>query len=156
MNGPVAWKTHLPALALILMMIGVLALGWPWPEPIADGFDAHGRAVHWAWPPATLGAAIMLWLVFLALDGVWSMVEGDRKRFNPLSLFDEGLIAWMLVRVASAGVANGMTPAVRAWAWAAGATAVAAAGAVELHRRTAAPSPPARRRTRPTASTPTA
>ena len=144
MNGPVPWKTHLPALALILMMIGVLALGWPWPEPIGDGFDAHGRAVHWAWPPATLGAAILLWLVFFALDGVWSMVEGRRKRFNPLSLLDEGLIAWMLVRVASAGVANGMTPAVRAWAWAAGAIALAAAGAVELHRRTAAPAPSAK------------
>jgi hypothetical protein len=144
MNGPVLWKAHLPALALILTMVGVVALGWPWPEPVADGFDAQGGAVHWAWPPATLFAAIILWLVFFALDGVWGLVEGRRKLFNPLSLLDEGLIAWMLVRLADAGVSNGMSPAVRAGAWLAGGTALAAAGALELRRGAAGPAAPAR------------
>lgn len=144
MNGPVPWKTHLPALALILLMVGVVALGWPWPEPVADGLDAQGRPVHWKWPPATIGAAVILWLVFFALDGVWGLVEGGRKRFNPLSLLDEGLIAWMLVRVADTGVANGVSPALRAWSWAAGGLALAAAAALELRRRAAAPSASAR------------
>jgi hypothetical protein len=141
MTGPVPWKTHLPALALILLMVGVVALGWPWPEPAADGFDAQGRPVHWTWPPAMIGAAVILWLVLFALDGVWALVEGSRKRFNPLSLLDEGLIGWMLVRVADAGVANGFSPALRAWAWAAGGLALAAAAALEARRQTAAPSP---------------
>jgi len=140
MNRPVSWKTHLPALALILVMLGVLALGWPWPEPVADGFDAQGRAVHWAWSPATLGAAIILWLVFFVFDGVWGLVEGGRKRFNPVSLLDEGLIACMLVRLANAGVANGVSPALRAWTWAAGGLALAVAAVLEL-RRVTAPSP---------------
>ena len=139
MNEPVHWKTRLPALALVLMLVGVLALGWPWTW-IADGFDAHGRAIHWRWSPGALGAAITVWLVFFAFDGMWGLVEGGRKRFNPLSLLDEGLIAFMLVRVADAGVAKGMSPAVRAGTWAAGGLALAAAVALEL-RRVAAPSP---------------
>ena len=119
MNEPIYWKTHLPALALIVILAGVVALGWPWPW-IADGFDAHGRAIHWRWSPGALVAAATLWLVFFALDGVWSLVEGGRRRFNPLSLLDEGLIAFMLVRVADAGAARGISPAVRAGTWAAG------------------------------------
>jgi hypothetical protein len=121
------------------MLVGVVALGWPWPWT-ADGFDAHGRAIHWRWSPGALGAAITLWFVFFAVDGVWGLVEGGRKRFNPLSLLDEGLIAWMLVRVADAGVANGVSPALRAWTWATGGLALAAAVALEL-RRVTAPSP---------------
>ena len=139
MNEPIYWKTHLPALALIVILAGVVALGWPWPW-IADGFDAHGRAIHWRWSPGALGAAITVWLVFFAFDGVWGLVEGGRKRFNPLSLLDEGLIAFMLVRVADAGVAKGMSPAVRAGTWAAGGLALAAAVGLEL-RRVAGPSP---------------
>jgi hypothetical protein len=137
MNKPVKWTTHLPALALILAMLGILWLGWPWPEPVADGFDAQGGPVHWKWAPATIGAAVMLWLVFFVFDLVWGLVEGGGKRFNPLSLVDEGLIAWMLVRVAYAGVANGLSPALSAWSWATGCIALAAAVALELHRVTA-------------------
>jgi hypothetical protein len=148
MNKPVSWKTHLPALALIVVMLGVVAAGWPWPEPIADGFDAQGHPVHWKGGAESLfGAlfgALMLWLVFFAFDGFWDLLERDRTYFNPLSLVDEGLIAWMLVRVADAGVAHGMSPALRAAAWAAGALALATAGALELSRGVAEPRPEVR------------
>ena len=145
MNKPVRWTTHLPALALILVMLGVLWLGWPWPEPLADGFDAQGRPVHWKWAPAVPGAALTFWLVWFVFDGLWELFERNRKVFNPLSLLDEGLIAWMLVRVADFGVAHGMPPAIRVASWAAGGIALAAAVALELRRVTASsPEPDAR------------
>lgn len=145
MNRPVPWKAHLPALALILLMLGVLALGWPWPEPLADGFDARGRPLHWKWTPAALEAAVKFWLVFFVFDLVWDLVERrGRKRFNPFSVLDEGLIGWMLVRVAHEGVANGMSPALPAAAWGTAGLAIAAAVAIELRRRVVESSPSSR------------
>jgi len=140
MNISVRWTNHLPALALLLALFGLLWLGWPWPDPVPDGFDAQGRPIHWRWAPASLGAALTLWLVSFALDGIWDGFERRRRLFNPLSLADEGLIAWILARVAAFGVANGMAPAVRVAAWVTGCLAFGAAVALEL-RRVTAPAP---------------
>jgi hypothetical protein len=146
MNKSVSWANHLPALALVLLLFGVLWLGWPWPGPVADGFDAQGRPIHWRWAPGALEGAFFLWAGGFALDAVWAAFERRRRLFNPLSLVDEGLIFWILVRVVDFGVSNGMAPAVRVAAWVAGCLALAAAVALELHRVTAeAPEPEVRR-----------
>lgn len=55
--------------------------------------DAQGRAIHWQWAPASLGACLTVWLVSFALDGSWAVFERRRRLFNPLSLLDEGFIA---------------------------------------------------------------
>ena len=47
MNKPIAWRNHLPGLFLIVAVMGVLWLGSPWPESVADGWDAQGRPIHW-------------------------------------------------------------------------------------------------------------
>jgi hypothetical protein len=146
MNMRVRWTNHLPALALLLALAGVLWLGWPWPDPVADGFDALGRPIHWRWAPGSAEGAVMIWLVWFAFDGLWAAFERERRLFNPLSLVDEGLIAWILVRVSDFGVAHGMAPAVRVAAWVAGCLAFGAAVALELRRvTTPAPEPEIRK-----------
>lgn len=134
MNQPVAWRNHLPGLVLIVAVAGVLWLGSPWPEPVADGFDAQGRPIHWQWAPASLGPAITIWLVWFAMDGCWGMVERTRRIFNPLSLVDEAFIGWMLVRLAGAAVAGGATTSLRVAAWVLAALALSAAVALEVRR----------------------
>jgi len=140
-GGSVRLRNHAPALALMLIIGAVVWLGWPWPDPVADGFDVQGRPVHWTWPPTVVFPAAILLLVSAGVDGGWQAMERGRKRFNPLSLFDEAMIAWMLVHLAGRGEANGMPPAVRVWAWAAGAIALAAAFLLERYRPAAVPAP---------------
>jgi hypothetical protein len=136
MNQPVAWKNHLPALVQVLLLAALVAFGSPWPEPVADGWDAEGRPIHWQWAPAALGAAVMVWLVAFTAEGVWSRVERDgRKRFNPLSLIDELFLGWQLVQLADFGVANGMPQAVETGAWVASGLAIGAAVWLELRRQ---------------------
>ena len=143
MNQPVAWRNHLPGLVLIVAVLGVLWLGSPWPEPVADGFDAQGRPIHWRWAPANLGVAVTIWLVWFGLDLSWGIVERARRIFNPLSLVDEAFIGWMLVRLAGAAVAGGATSSLRVAAWVLAALALCAAVALEV-RRVRAPAPEAR------------
>jgi hypothetical protein len=142
MTKRIQWRLHLPGLGLILLMLGLLALGGPWPEAVADGFDTQGHPAHWRWLPATPGAALVLWLVSFGVDGLWGLFERNRRLFNPLSLVDEGLIAGMLVRVAEAGVAMGMAPGFQVAAWTAGAVAIGGAFALERYRVSAGASPP--------------
>jgi hypothetical protein len=134
MTRRIQWRLHLPGLGLILLMFGLFALGGPWPGAVADGFDTQSRPVHWKWLPVTPGAALVLWLVSFGVDGLWELFERNRRVFNPLSLIDEGLIAWMLVGAVDAGVALGMAPAFQVAAWTAGAVAVGGAFALERHR----------------------
>jgi hypothetical protein len=134
MNKPIAWRNHLPGLFLIVAVMGVLWLGSPWPESVANGWDAQGRPIHWQWTPANLGVAITIWLVWFGMDGLWGMVERARRIFNPLSLVDEGLLGWMLIRIAGAAVANGAPPSLRGAAWVLAVLAVSAAVGLEVRR----------------------
>jgi hypothetical protein len=134
MNTPVQWRNHLPALALIVALAGVLWLGSPWPGPVADGFDAQGRPIHWSWAPAALEAAVTFWLAWFAIDLAWQAVERKRRVVNPLALADEAFIGWILVRVSAAGVARGLPPALHVVAWMAAGLAVLAAVLLEARR----------------------
>jgi hypothetical protein len=134
MNKPVPWKDHLPGLVLLLAVAGVLWLGSPWPEPVADGWDAGGRAIHWQWTPANLGVAVTIWLAWFAMDGVWAIVERTRRAFNPLSLVDEGILGWMLVRIAGRAAAAGAAPGLRVGAWVLAVLAFGAAVVLEVRR----------------------
>jgi hypothetical protein len=134
MNRPVVWRNHLPGLVLLLAVAGVLWLGSPWPPPVADGWDARGRAIHWQWTPANLGVAITIWLVWFAMDGLWAMVERTRRVFNPLSLVDEGILGWVLIRTAGHAVAGGAAPGLQTAAWALAVLALGAAVVLEVRR----------------------
>jgi hypothetical protein len=134
MNSPVVWRNHLPGLVLLLAVAGVLWLGSPWPPPVADGWDAQGRAIHWQWTPANLGVAITIWLVWFAMDGVWAIVERTRRLFNPLSLVDEGILGWMLIRIAGYAVAGGAAPGLQTAAWVLAVLALGAAVVLEIRR----------------------
>jgi hypothetical protein len=134
MNKPIEWTSHLPALALLGAMLGVLWLGSPWPEPVANGFDAQGRAVTSNWPPAMLGGAVVLWLVWFAVEGLWQGLERKRRVFNPLALVDEGVVGWMLVRLADAGATGEMAAGAGVAARLAVVFAVGAAAVLEVRR----------------------
>jgi hypothetical protein len=92
------WWTHLPAVGCVAAA-GVLLANFAPQGPVPVHFGLDGRADRW-------GSVIELWLALVGvplgiiigsafLDEVYARTE-DRKRFNWLSLLDEGVVGFFL------------------------------------------------------------
>ena len=136
-----AW-THAPALALFLGAAAAFLGASPLAENVPTRFGPGGVPVQWGsgWivPLGVLffGGVVGL-LVGAALDDVWARHE-RRKRFNPLVVVDELILAGVLaVAVQHAQALSRRPPLmgpVPLWVWFAGGLAVLAAVVIEAVR----------------------
>ena len=141
LNHPL-W-THAPALALFLGAVAAFLGASPLAAHVPTRFGPGGVPVQWGngWivPVGVLllGGVVGL-LVGAALDEAWTRHEG-RKRFNPLVVVDEIVLAGVLAIAVRHSQALSRTPPVLApvpvWVWIAGGLAVLAAVAIEVVRQ---------------------
>ncbi len=90
--------THLPALLLsaasAIVLARAAALPGPWPIHwnAAGQPDNFGR-VWWEFPVGMFVAVLMMLAISVAIDGLWAQSENGRKRFNPICVIDELVLA---------------------------------------------------------------
>lgn len=147
-----AW-THAPAVLLFLGAMAAFLGASPLATGVPTRFGPGGVPVQWGsgWivPVGVLffGGVVGL-LVGAALDDTWARYEG-RKRFNPLAVVDEVVLAGVLAIAVRYAQAVSRTPPqmgpVPVWVWIAGGLAILAALAIEAGRPSANEGPGATR-----------
>jgi hypothetical protein len=126
---------------LILVMVVIWINVWPLPDTVPIKWNPDGSPRDWApgWslPVAWLFANLLMLVLGIAWDGLWSQHE-SRKWFNPFCLVDELVLVLLLRRVAAAATAASHPPFMLrpapTWTWALGVFAVAVAIVLEILR----------------------
>jgi hypothetical protein len=135
------WWTHLPAIVLALVSVGLLAsvASLPGPAPVHFGFHGPDR---WGSPlevPFAFAlACFVVFTVSFAIDGLWAQSERGGKRFNFFCILDELVMAFLLGATVSyvdwRHHPHGPPDPGHPLVWLAGIVAVVAALVIELLR----------------------